>query len=189
MTSLFRSTNTFPAENSPEPLLEARCRSMLWNWKWLEPLLTLASPFSTSATLLLAWSLAVETFSIFKKKCHNHLQTWLHFAKTWKLPFAFLLLELGVLTIRRPISGLEYSNLRNENRGNSLRGRGVAPLQPPAPLSFSLNILRGAEKYYTLLQSHISRHLSSQWFCKQIKQSHLKTWKFSAHSAWFIRTI
>lgn len=53
------------------------------------------------------------------------------------------MLELGVLTIRRPMNGLEYNNRRREKRGSSLRARGAAPLQPPEVLSFSLNILRG----------------------------------------------
>lgn len=71
------------------------------------------------------------------------------------LPFAFLLLALGVLAMRRPMSGLEYNNLRRENRGNILRGRGGPPLHPPVPLSFSLNILKKLKnitlRYYRLI--------------------------------------
>lgn len=68
--------------------------------------------------------------------------------------FGFLLLVLGVLAMRRPMIGLEYNNLRRENRGNNLRGRGGAALQLPAPLSLSLNILRNIGDLTQLLQDH-----------------------------------
>lgn len=58
------------------------------------------------------------------------------------LPLVFLILELVTLEIRRPIKGLEYNNLRNENLGKNRRGLEVTPLQPPAPLSTSLSILQ-----------------------------------------------
>jgi len=59
--------------------------------------------------------------------------------------------------MRRPISGLEYNNLRRENRGNNLRGRAGAPLQPPTPFSFSLNIFeeRSIGKRYALLEREV----------------------------------
>jgi hypothetical protein len=130
-------------------------------------LLALASPFSTSVALPLAGSLATEILSTFKNKI-RHPSSLVN--KIWKVPFAFLLLALGVLAMRRPISGLEYNNLRKENRGNILRGRDGAPLQPPAPLSFSLNIFfKKSDEYYTVLQDHtlLSSKIQKNRVCNQ----------------------
>lgn len=90
------------------------------------------------------------------EKYYNRIRSFLRFLTEAQklLPFAFLLLELGVLAMRRPISGLEYNNLRKESRGTILRGR-RAPLQPPALLSFSLNMIGYIEGYNALLQDHI----------------------------------
>lgn len=52
------------------------------------------------------------------------------------------MLELVTREIRRPIKGLEYNSLRNENLGKNRRGLEVTLLQPPVPFSTSLSILQ-----------------------------------------------